>query len=63
MTPVKERRKKGAKNLEEQNKNFTFATVKQNGTMAERLGNGLQNRGEQFDSAWYLYTISGKPFK
>ncbi len=26
----------------------------QNGTMAEWLGNGLQNRLQQFDSAWYL---------
>lgn len=26
-----------------------------NGTMAEWLGNGLQNRAQQFDSAWYLF--------
>lgn len=26
----------------------------QQGTMAEWLGNGLQNRLQQFDSAWYL---------
>ena len=26
-----------------------------NGTLADRLGNGLQNRVEQFDSARYLY--------
>jgi hypothetical protein len=63
MIHAKEKRKKRAKNLEEQNKNFTFAPVKRNGTMAERLGNGLQNRGEQFDSAWYLNAISGKSFK
>ena len=63
MIHAKEKRKKRAKNLEEQNKNFTFALVKRNGTMAERLGNGLQNRGEQFDSAWYLNAISGKSFK
>jgi hypothetical protein len=25
-----------------------------NGTLADRLGNGLQNRAEQFDSARYL---------
>lgn len=24
------------------------------GTMAERLGTGLQNRLQQFESAWYL---------
>ena len=28
-----------------------FATTKNNGTLADRLGNGLQNRVEQFDSA------------
>ena len=35
------------------------------GTLAERLGNGLQNRVEQFDSARYLnkrMSISGHPF-
>lgn len=25
------------------------------GTLAERLGNGLQNRGERFNSARYLF--------
>lgn len=25
--------------------------------MAERLGNGLQNREQQFESAWYLPEI------
>ena len=28
------------------------------GTLAERLGNGLQNRVEQFDSARYLHNKS-----
>lgn len=32
----------------------TFAMSNKNGTMAEWLGNGLQNRLQQFDSAWYL---------
>lgn len=35
------------------------------GTLAERLGNGLQNRVEQFDSARYLkkrMSIFGHPF-
>ena len=31
-----------------------FATTKNNGTLADRLGNGLQNRVGQFDSARYL---------
>lgn len=26
-----------------------------NGTLSERLGNGLQNRSKRFDSARYLY--------
>ena len=30
-------------------------TQKRNGTLADRLGNGLQNRLEQFDSARYLH--------
>lgn len=29
-----------------------------NGTLADRLGNGLQNRVEQFDSARYLYNYN-----
>ena len=29
------------------------------GTLADRLGNGLQNRVEQFDSARYLSKLSG----
>ena len=29
------------------------------GTLADRLGNGLQNRVEQFDSARYLFKLSG----
>ena len=32
------------------------------GTLAERLGNGLQNRVEQFDSARYLNKNLGKVF-
>ena len=31
-----------------------FAAHFCNGTLADRLGNGLQNRVEQFDSARYL---------
>ena len=31
-----------------------FAIPNHNGTMAEWLGSGLQNRVQQFDSAWYL---------
>ena len=31
-----------------------FAVPNHNGTMAEWLGSGLQNRVQQFDSAWYL---------
>ncbi len=30
----------------------------ENGTLADRLGNGLQNRVEQFDSARYLIKTS-----
>lgn len=29
------------------------------GTMAEWLGNGLQNRLQRFDSAWYLSFLIG----
>ncbi len=36
------------------NKSYTFASSKSQGTMAEWLGNGLQNRVQRFDSAWYL---------
>ena len=44
-----------------------LCTAKQNnGTLAERLGNGLQNRVEQFDSARYLvkwgHVVSACPF-
>lgn len=35
----------------------TFVAANAHGTMAEWLGNGLQNRLQQFDSAWYLGTI------
>ena len=36
---------------------ITFATAirKRNGTLADRLGNGLQNRVAQYDSARYLF--------
>lgn len=38
-------------------KNFVpLHSQKRNGTLADRLGNGLQNRVEQFDSARYLKT-------
>jgi hypothetical protein len=37
------------------NKSNTFASSKSHGTMAEWLGNGLQNRVQRFDSAWYLF--------
>ena len=40
---------------------FALAIKKQAfGTLADRLGNGLQNRVEQFDSARYLSYKSGK---
>ena len=34
--------------------NFYLCVPIRYGTMAEWLGNGLQNRVQQFDSAWYL---------
>ena len=37
---------------------YTFASHLTKGTLADRLGNGLQNRVEQFDSARYLKTKS-----
>ena len=41
-----------------------LCTAKQNnGTLAERLGNGLQNRVEQFDSARYLVKWEGMSFR
>ncbi len=42
----------------------TFAlAIKQHayGTLADRLGNGLQNRVEQFDSARYLEILEVNP--
>ena len=33
------------------------------GTLAVRLGNGLQNRVEQFDSARYLFKLSGNSLR
>lgn len=41
-------------------KKITFALPTTNGTMAEWLGSGLQNRVQQFDSAWYLTKIRSK---
>ena len=50
------------KNLVEPNKSSTFALAIQkwllrlkNGVLTERLGNGLQNRVERFDSARHLF--------
>ncbi len=40
------------------NKRLPLHSVMKNGTLAERLGNGLQNRVEQFDSARYLHDKS-----
>ena len=48
------------KNLVEPNKSSTFAlAIKQHayGTLADRLGNGLQNRVERFDSARHLEKV------
>ena len=33
-----------------------------NGALADRLGNGLQNRVEQFDSARHLLIIIGRKY-
>ncbi len=59
---VKKTRKKLGKNLVEPNKSSTFATANEKynisskafGVLTERLGNGLQNRVERFDSARHL---------
>jgi hypothetical protein len=59
---VKKIRKKLSKNLVEPNKSSTFATANEKynisskafGVLTERLGNGLQNRVERFDSARHL---------
>ena len=59
---VKKIRKKLGKNLVEPNKSSTFATANEKynisskafGVLTERLGNGLQNRVERFDSARHL---------
>ena len=40
--------------LEVWEKALSLHRKKRQGTLAERLGNGLQNRVEQFDSARYL---------
>ena len=37
-----------------ENKSLILQSQIANGTLTERLGNGLQNREEQFDSARYL---------
>ena len=43
-------------------KNQYLCTRKQEqGTLADRLGNGLQNRVEQFDSARYLEILEVNP--
>ncbi len=39
--------------MSESLRNFA-AHLDPNGSMAERLGNGLQNRVQQFESAWDL---------
>ena len=66
---AKKNRKKLMKNLVEPNKSSTFATANEKynisikkiiafrfrfGVLTERLGNGLQNRVERFDSARHL---------
>ena len=38
----------------------TFATANHKGTLAEWLGNGLQNRVRRFESARYLMQKSGQ---
>ena len=43
-----------SKILEVGKKALSLHRKKRQGTLAERLGNGLQNRVEQFDSARYL---------
>ena len=60
---VKKNKKKLGKNLVEPNKSSTFATANEKynisrkafGVLTERLGNGLQNRVERFDSARHLF--------
>lgn len=47
-------------NLVAKEKKITFALPTTNGTMAEWLGSGLQNRVQQFDSAWYLIKSGSK---
>ena len=43
---------------------YYLCTAKsEQGTLAERLGNGLQNRVEQFDSARYLLKSLGSCFQ
>ena len=46
--------KKCVKKFGSSKKSSTFASQFSHGTLADRLGNGLQNRVEQFDSARYL---------
>ena len=49
------RKKEKATNIcGNKNKRLPLHSVMKNGTLAGRLGNGLQNRVEQFDSARYL---------
>ena len=51
-------RKNRMKNLVEPILYTIFAPHFCNGTLADRLGNGLQNRVEQFDSARYLQKVT-----
>ena len=54
----------------EPNKSRTFATAikeqriaNSNGVLTERLGNGLQNRVERFDSARHLFAKEKESFR
>ncbi len=49
---------KADKSLQIKIKALPLHSQLRNGTLAERLGNGLQNRVEQFDSARYLIKTS-----
>ncbi len=56
IAPQKKRLKIAIKNLEVKIVFVPLQPQERNGTLADRLGNGLQNRLEQFDSARYLHT-------
>ena len=49
------RQKKAGNSLAIENIFIPLHSQISNGTLADRLGNGLQNRVEQFDSARYLF--------